>query len=72
MEPLGTDWDVMTSVEFRKMVENKPFVSTVCAINQVDGEPVLSLELCDTSDAKRDVYIGEVLVNKGFAKRVVE
>jgi hypothetical protein len=69
-EPLGADWDVMTSVEFRKLVESRPFVATVYAINSVDEQPVLSLSLCDTSGAE-DVYISAELVKKGLAKAVV-
>jgi len=68
VEPVGTDWDVMASVEFRKMVENKAFVATVFDVRQVDGEPVLQLSLCDTSMENNDVYIGKSLVEKGLAK----
>ncbi|XP_054158891.1 uncharacterized protein LOC128957195 [Oppia nitens] len=68
VQPIGTDWDVMTSFEFRKMVEKKPFVSTVQSIDQLDGQPVLSLSLCDTTGSE-DLYIGSILVDKGFAKK---
>ncbi|CAG2122657.1 unnamed protein product, partial [Medioppia subpectinata] len=71
VEPVGSDWDVMTSVEFRRMVEKRPFVGTVFAISQVDGQPVLSLSLCDTSNADQDVYVGATLIAKGLAKPVV-
>lgn len=69
-EPKTNDWDVFACIEFRKMVENKPFVATVFDIKQVDDEPVLSVSLCDTSGAN-DVYIGKSLVEKGLANIIV-
>ena len=62
----GSDWDVITSFEFRKMIENKPFVCTVYAIKEVDSEPVVSVSLCDTS-GEDDVYVGSVLVKNRLA-----
>jgi hypothetical protein len=68
VEPKGDDWDSLTCFEFRKVVENKPFVATVFDIKQVEGQPVLKLALCDTSGAD-DVYVGKLLVEKGLAKQ---
>ena len=67
---MGSDWDVIASVEFRKMVENKPFVATVYGIKIVDNNPVLILSLCDTT-GDNDVYVGPTLVQKNLAKLVV-
>jgi hypothetical protein len=58
----------LTCFEFRKIVENKPFVATVFDIKQVEGQPVLQLALCDTTGAD-DVYVGKLLVEKGLAKQ---
>lgn len=70
VEPLGNDWDVTTSVEFRKMVENKPFVATVYAIKIVDDNPVLQVSLCDTTGAD-DEYVGPKLIQRNLAKPLV-
>lgn len=57
----------MTCFEFRKMVENKPFVATVYDITKNDaGDDVINISLCDTS-GENDVYVAKTLIDKGLA-----
>ena len=74
VEPCSSDWDVLATYEYSKMVEGKSFVATVYNIDwstDHDGQekPTLRLSLCDTSH-DIDVYIDQVLVQKNFAKFV--
>lgn len=57
----------MACYDFGKLVQDKCFVSIVRGIDHSGDEPVLLLDLYDTSDVN-DVNIASVMIAKNYAK----
>lgn len=72
VRPNGHDWDPLECFEFKKMVEEKNFVSVIESkeLKEEDHMTIYSLELVlvDVSDPKVDLYIHEELIKHKMAQ----
>ncbi|GIY61170.1 tudor domain-containing protein 7, partial [Caerostris extrusa] len=73
--PLQIDWDPEHCVQFKSMINEKKFVSIIQnkkLVKEADFSFLeLELTLIDTSIPDKDVYIHEILTEKGMARPIV-